>query len=402
MDLKIIRNKGEYSALLEQAEALVALDPRSGTDEAKRLDLISLLIEKYERDNFYFEIPSPVDAIKFRMVQQGLKQRDLVPYIGSRSKVSEILSGKRKLTLAMIRALHEGLGIPAKILLQDPDKEEESHEELVWRRFPIKEMVKKGWIKAKAKDIAANPKKIMQGFFAQIKSTHSMQAFYRGTIHNRNTERVDQYALRAWTAKVLLEAEKVDVDSFNSNIINQDFLKELARLSIFDKGPLLAVEFLKKNNIALVIVPHLSRTLVDGCAIITEDSKAIIGMSIRYDRVDNFWFTLMHELVHLWKHCSREADIFVDNLDLEVTEDPVEREADITAGEVFIPRQQFKRSRAYLHRSRDEIENYARQLKIHSAIVAGRIRKEFKNYRILSSLVGHGEVRKLFKEKQWG
>jgi len=80
--------------------------------------VLTLLIQNYEEKHFPIDLPSPVDAIRFRMEQQGLKPKDLVPYLGSPSKVSEVLSGRRRLSLSMIRNLI-GLGIPAEVLLQD-------------------------------------------------------------------------------------------------------------------------------------------------------------------------------------------------------------------------------------------------------------------------------------------
>lgn len=114
---KVIRTDKDYREALARVEALMDCSP--GTREADELDLLSKLVELYEDERWPIEPPSAVDAIRFRMEQAGLRQRDLVPYIGSASKVSEILSGKRSLSLPMIRALHEGLGIPAEALLQN-------------------------------------------------------------------------------------------------------------------------------------------------------------------------------------------------------------------------------------------------------------------------------------------
>ncbi len=84
------------------------------------IEVLTILVRDYESRTTPDDVPSIVEAIRFRMKQQGLKQADLVPYFGSRSKVSEVLSGKRQLSLAMIRRLYRDLGIPAKVLLQEP------------------------------------------------------------------------------------------------------------------------------------------------------------------------------------------------------------------------------------------------------------------------------------------
>ncbi len=116
---KIIKSESDYKAALAAIEKLIDLDPDVGTPEADRLELLTLLVKDYESKTIKMTLPDPIEAIKFRMEQQNLTPQDLVPFIGSRSKVSEVLSRKRLLTLSMIRALHSGLGIPAKVLLQE-------------------------------------------------------------------------------------------------------------------------------------------------------------------------------------------------------------------------------------------------------------------------------------------
>ncbi len=120
MDMnRIIKTDAEYEEALAMAEKLVDIDPAPGTDEGDRLELLTLLIKHYEDEHYPMEAPDPIEAIRFRMEQQGLIQKDLVPYIGTKSKVSEVLSRKRPLTITMIRALNKALNIPAEILLRE-------------------------------------------------------------------------------------------------------------------------------------------------------------------------------------------------------------------------------------------------------------------------------------------
>ena len=105
MDLKVIKTDSEYSSALEDFGRLIDLDPAPGSMDADKLDLLALLVRDYESKKFPINLPDPVEAIEFVMDQKGMKQKDLVPFIGSRSKVSEILSRKRPLTLSMMRAL---------------------------------------------------------------------------------------------------------------------------------------------------------------------------------------------------------------------------------------------------------------------------------------------------------
>jgi HTH-type transcriptional regulator/antitoxin HigA len=115
MKTKVIKTESEYAASLARAEKL--MDAKPGTAQGDELEILSLLIHDYEGRAFPIDKPNPVAAIRFRMAQQGLTNKDLVPYLGSRSRVSEVLSGRRSLSLKMIRALVSGLRIPADVLL---------------------------------------------------------------------------------------------------------------------------------------------------------------------------------------------------------------------------------------------------------------------------------------------
>ena len=115
--LRTISSEPDYRAAL--ARVGVLWDAADGSPERDELDVLAMLIETYEDETYPLDLPSPIDAIKFRMEQQGLDRQDLAAILSSKSRVSEILSGKRKLTLPMIRALHEHLGIPAEVLIRE-------------------------------------------------------------------------------------------------------------------------------------------------------------------------------------------------------------------------------------------------------------------------------------------
>ena len=118
MKAKVIKTESDCAAVLARIGEL--MDAKRNTPEGDELELLSLLVHDYEERAFPVDKPNPIDAIRFRMEQQGLRPTDLVPFLGSRSRVSEVLSGRRNLTLKMIRALVRGLGIPAEVLLGQP------------------------------------------------------------------------------------------------------------------------------------------------------------------------------------------------------------------------------------------------------------------------------------------
>lgn len=117
MKIKPIRNEADYQKALERLE--VIFDAQRGTDEGDELEVLSILIDNYENENFPIGMPDPISAIRFRMEQMGLKQKDLVDMIGFKSRVSEIMNKKRKLTLDMIRKLNADLNIPTEVLIQE-------------------------------------------------------------------------------------------------------------------------------------------------------------------------------------------------------------------------------------------------------------------------------------------
>jgi HTH-type transcriptional regulator / antitoxin HigA len=117
MKIKLIRNEADYQKALERLE--IIFDAKKDTEEGDELEILSIIIDNYERENFPIDMPDPISAINFRMEQMGLKQKDLVNMIGFKSRVSEIMNKKRKLTLEMIRKLNKNLNIPTEILIQD-------------------------------------------------------------------------------------------------------------------------------------------------------------------------------------------------------------------------------------------------------------------------------------------
>jgi HTH-type transcriptional regulator/antitoxin HigA len=117
MKIAPIRNKKDYEKALKRLEQI--FDAKKGTEKGDELEILSILIEKYENEQFPIDLPDPIEAIKFRMEQLGMKPKDLAKVMGYKSRVSEILNRKRKLSLNMIRKLNQTLLIPTEVLVQD-------------------------------------------------------------------------------------------------------------------------------------------------------------------------------------------------------------------------------------------------------------------------------------------
>ena len=402
MDITVIKTRDQHEAALSSLDRLMHLDPAPGTLEAENLQLLALIIGDYEQKNFPIDPPDPIEAIKFRMEQQGLRQRDLIPFVGSKSKVSEVLSRKRPLSLPMIRALSAGLDIPVEILAREPEPAPEGEEHIEWSKFQLSEMYRRGWLEGDENELEARADEILRDFLRPAGSLEMLGALYRRTQHSlRSARKVNLYALTAWSAQVVRRALRDFDDSARPSGVDMTFMRELARLSPEDEGPLLARDFLRQSGIALIIEAHLSRTYLDGCVIFLEPDRPVIGMTIRYDRIDNFWFTLMHELAHISLHASTGTRYFYDDLEMKNAEDPREADSDRLAMDALIPSELWRSIADAGEFDQDSALAIANDLTIHPAIVAGRMQVEAKDYRILSRLVGHRQVRRLFPEVAW-
>ncbi len=117
MIIKPIRNEEDYQNALQRLDEI--FDAKKGTEEGDELEILAILVDNYENEHFPIEMPDPIEAIKFRMEQMGMQQKDLTEVFGFKSRVSEILNRKRKLTLEMIRKLNTTLNIPTEVLIQD-------------------------------------------------------------------------------------------------------------------------------------------------------------------------------------------------------------------------------------------------------------------------------------------
>ncbi len=394
--IKLIKNNQDYEAALNEARRLVVLDPDPGSAEGDQLELLTFLIETWEEQEFPLHKPDPLAAIRFRMDQQGLKQKDLIPLIGSKSKVSEVLSGKQPLTLKMIRKLHQTLQIPLDVLISEEEPDQDIAD-LNWERFPIREMAARGWLKGfqdNAKEAADRGEELLTEFFRGVDTQVLQGALCRQIVRTNGT--IDAHALIAWKAQVLKEADRqAELPPYHKGQITKAYITDIAKLSYLQEGPCLVQEYLAKAGIHFIVLEHLAKTHLDGAVMKSRQGAPVIALTLRYDRLDNFWFTLAHELAHVALHIDKDdVDCIIDDLDAEG--DDKERAADELAREALLPARIWD---LFEHKDdRDQINKLADRLRIHPAIIAGRIRWERRNYRILSDLVGNKQVRKLFQK----
>jgi len=341
-------------------------------------------------------------------IAKGLSQRQLAEAIGlkeqqiQRYEAEEYASANLRRLAKVAKTLGLNISEVAEFgaTPQRPFNVGKDKDDLAWDQFPIKEMYRRKWFEESPGSLEAalaNAEELVKEFVKGSLDS-PVQAFARQRVRLGGV--VNWYALLAWQCRIIdLAAKKGKevVNKYKQKAITNEWLNELAHISIEKDGPQKAVNYLQDSGIRLVIEPHLPQTHLDGAAILLSDGSPVIGMTLRYDRLDNFWFVLFHELVHIMKHLHKgDIESIFDDLDVEAGD--IEQDADEQAGEILVPEEKWHTALARYLRSEDSIKDFAQELHIHPAIVAGKIRKEANDYIILKDMVGQGEVRKLFPD----
>jgi HTH-type transcriptional regulator / antitoxin HigA len=397
MDIKIIRTEAEYEQALARVETL--MDAAPGSPQEDELELLALLVENYEQEHYPIDLPDPIEAIKFRMEQEGLEPKDMVKYLGSQSKVSEVLNHKRPLSLTMIRNLKEGLDIPAEVLLQRTNGESEPNPNWL-QAYPFTEMFKRNYFE-NFEGTLPEAKRKADELLNELLSVFELKQFHR--IYCKQADReIDISALSTWQAKCMQIASKGKLPPFSRRDLSENFIHQVVKLSYFEDGPRLAKELMNKKGIHIITLSHLPKTYLDGACFYGLDQQPVIAMTLRYNRLDNFWFTLIHELAHLYLHLDESNLAFFDDTEqlLGDPEHSQEREANDLTMEMLIPTQIWNENerKLLLFQDPETLKNLANRLEISPAIIAGRVHWETKDYSIFPDLIGSNEVRRHFPE----
>lgn len=379
MTIKPIRSNADYDAALGRAKSLMLRTDQNSLDE---LEVLQALIERWETAHYPLEAVSAAEAIKFRMAQTGMKPRDLVPYLGTKSRVSEILNGQRQLTVDQIRALYQHLGIPIASLI-GATKYEAVARPSVASVAAAKELKTLRIMK---------PKEELPAFIERAAKLAPAVAMLRKTRTHRTNAKTDFGALEAWCAAVLVEAETVRLPTSARSTPTFNDARRLAQLSVLPDWPDRIRNALADLGVILITLHHFPGTFLDGAAISRADGAPIIALTLRHDRLDNFWFTLLHEFAHVSCHLGENVSVILDDLDVKGTEG-IEAEADEFARNALIPKivwDEFVSPEMSL----EGLLSIADAAGVHPAIVAGRWRYEYSDYRKFSRLLGRTEVRR--------
>ncbi len=268
-------------------------------------------------------------------------------------------------------------------------------DEIEWRRLPVEEMVGRGWFQVGPGENAVDGAKT---YFRRVAGSQLATALHRKKVRGRTSP--NEYAILAWQARVLERARtKIARHRVPELSVDDRWMPDLVALTRRVSGPGQAAGLLASHGIALVTERDLSGTYLDGAAMLGENGRAVIGLTLRFDRLDNFWFVLFHELGHVFLHLS--AGLRYDFFDEDGTAaaDRIEVEADEFALNSLIAPEDWDSCLSRFAMSEEAVRIDANRLGIDASIIAGRIRRERGDYAILNNLIGQGHVRSQFAEE---
>jgi HTH-type transcriptional regulator/antitoxin HigA len=385
--IKPIRSGNDLQAAKERLARLLSQPNNHDCDD--EIEVLTALVEQFEEKHARIEAPDPISAIKYRMVEKGLSPRQLEPFIGSRARVSEILTGKRSLSIDMIRSLHDGLGIPYESLLTAPAKTG-SVEDI--SRDAIDRLNRQG--------LNLDREELPAFISSSLMAAPPPAALLRKTRTQRAALKTNQDALLIWQASVLQKADLMTLTgSFDPTRFSRADLRQLAKASAKVDGPRRAVDALTHHGIALVVMDSLPGTFLDGAAMVRSDGAPVVGLTLRHSRIDNFWFTLLHEAAHICLHYRflvETRSAFVDDMDI-LSDDVREQEADALARDSLIPPMFLEQVIWNPTSSYDDLETVATRARVPLPVVAGRWQRDHQNYKKFARLIDRTSVRAALK-----
>lgn len=330
-------------------------------------------------------------------IARGMSQRDLGTFVGVAEQQIQRYEAERyrSASLERLAEIAAALDITVKESAQlRTTLPTATGPESAWS-FPVTEMFKRGYFEdfgGSAAQARKEAEQLINSFFRRAAYDWTQTALHRRSVRAHGN--VQPAALAAWEARVSILADRRPPQvAFHKEVISREWLDSLVRLSARDDGPKVAVEHLRASGVVLVVEPHLPGILLDGAALQTSSNHFVVAMTLRHDRLDNFWFTLLHECAHLRLHVGQGPYRAIFDEIETPGDNQIEVEADEFAQEALIPAAQWRTCVSRFTRTERAVRADAAKLGIHPAIVAGRIRREANDYTLLANLVGAGQVK---------
>ncbi|UVK37548.1 helix-turn-helix domain-containing protein [Mesorhizobium sp. AR10] len=335
-------------------------------------------------------------------IASGMSQTDLAEKLGMKPQQVQRYEATDYMgaSLGRLIEISKALGVKASGSFEGPKQAGGSvfawgdADDVVWGQLPYKEMIQRKWFDLPR---GANPIERVKEYFLHAAGPQFATAFHRKKMRSGNVP--NEYALLAWQARILERAHgKIGAGEVGIFELDDRWLPELARLTNRKDGPKRARDLLAEKGIVLIVERHLPGSYLDGAAMLADGETPVVGLTLRYDRLDNFWFVLMHELGHVFLHLF--DGLRFDFFDEEGGNygDAIEAEADKFALDAVIPEALWDQCLSRFALSEEAVRIDAETIGIDPSIIAGRIRKERGNYTILNDLVGQGHVRSQLEE----
>jgi HTH-type transcriptional regulator/antitoxin HigA len=326
---------------------------------------------------------SPGRIIQRELDERGWTQNDLADVMGRPSQaISEIINGKKQITAETALELGEAFGVDAAFwsslqssynlqqARRNLDKHEVARRSRLYTATPLAELIKRGWVAVTRKSPIAAQEAAVCRFLciSKIGATPKLAVSFRSSEH-----RGPEWSAKvAWAKRVEQLAAPVvgKLPAFSAAALRKK-IPALLKLSESEDGVARVPAFLAKLGIGFIILPHLPKTYLDG-AILPVNGHPVVALSLRYDRIDNFWFTLLHEIAH----CLEGHYVFIEQNGAD------EDDADRQAAEWLLPTAEFE---AFVARSGPrftlaEIERFAKTLKRHPGIVVGQLQRRLDGF----------------------
>ncbi len=326
-------------------------------------------------------------AKKLNMKPQQVQRYEATDYMGA--------------NLARLIEVSRALGVKASETFEGPKQTGGGSvfawggaDDIVWGQLPCKEMIKRKWLDVPR---GGNPIEKVKEYFLHAAGPQFATAFHRKKMRSGNVP--NEYALLAWQARILDRArDKIEQGTVGAFELDDRWLPGLARLTKRKDGPKRARDLLAEKGIVLVVERHLPGSYLDGAAMLADGETPVVGLTLRYDRLDNFWFVLMHELGHVFLHLFDGLRFDFFDEECASDSDTIEAEADKFALDTLIPEDLWDQCLSRFALSEEAVSIDAETIGIAPSIIAGRIRKERGNYTILNDLVGQSQVRSQLEE----
>lgn len=399
-ELVAAKARGTDQAWLKQAE-IDALKSQIADIEAEiaEYDLLKSGQVSFSKAYALEELPRVLVQAR---IASGMSQTDLGEKLGVKPQQIQRYEATDYMgaSLARLVEISKALGVKASGSFEGPRQAGGSvfawgdADDIVWGQLPYKEMIKRKWFDLPR---GANPIARVKEYFLHAAGPQFATALHRKKMHSGNVP--NEYALLAWQARVLERARsKIKAEEIGTFELDDRWLPDLVRLTKSTDGPKRARDLLADKGIVLIVERHLPGSYLDGAAMLADGGTPIVGLTLRHDRLDNFWFVLMHELGHVFLHLF--DGLRFDFFDEEGGNDgdAIETEADKFALDALIPEDLWDQCLSRFALSEEAVKIDAETIGIDPSIIAGRIRKERGNYTILNNLIGQGEVRTQLEE----